>query len=167
MISQRVHLHVLGLRLAHHGRPVLTRPSDRLGRSGSCSRRLRVRLFCLQHCKLSLANSIPFSFFSTSYSYVGCYTDQGNPRTLPSWSTTSASMTQESCQQSCTAQGYIYSGTEYGQVKEDEVYFALASLVAQHRLCSPLGMLLRQHHCVHGSGRSGICVLHRLSRQQC
>ncbi|KAG8880657.1 hypothetical protein FRB97_000611 [Tulasnella sp. 331] len=50
--------------------------------------------------------------------YVGCYTDQGSPRTLSSYSTTSASMTNALCLSTCTGMGYTYAGTEYA----DECY---------------------------------------------
>ncbi|KAG8989253.1 hypothetical protein FRB94_008042 [Tulasnella sp. JGI-2019a] len=50
--------------------------------------------------------------------YVGCYTDSGSPRTLSSYSTTSASMTNALCESTCFGMGYTYAGTEYS----DECY---------------------------------------------
>ncbi|KAG8982997.1 hypothetical protein FRB94_008174 [Tulasnella sp. JGI-2019a] len=55
---------------------------------------------------------------TASGAYVGCYVDQGAPRSLASYSTTSASMTNTLCQSTCAGMGYAYAGTEYA----DECY---------------------------------------------
>lgn len=71
----------------------------------------------------------------TPYFSVGCYVDQasrisshltpnmlidlsriqGSPRSLPSYSTTSASLTNAACVSTCAGLGYAYAGTEYSE----------------------------------------------------
>lgn len=48
---------------------------------------------------------------ATPSGYVGCYVDQGSPRALASYSTTSASMTNTLCESTCAGLGYAYAGT--------------------------------------------------------
>lgn len=48
---------------------------------------------------------------SGAATYVGCYTDQGNPRTLASYSTTSTSNTNAQCESTCFGKGYTFAGT--------------------------------------------------------
>ncbi|ETN45874.1 uncharacterized protein HMPREF1541_00055 [Cyphellophora europaea CBS 101466] len=49
-----------------------------------------------------------------AYAYKGCYTDQGNPRTLGSYSTNSNSNSVDSCVSLCYSKGYSWAGVEYG-----------------------------------------------------
>lgn len=45
------------------------------------------------------------------YNYAGCYTDNGNQRTL-SFNAGIGGVTPETCQAACQGKGYVYSGTE-------------------------------------------------------
>ncbi|KAG8881117.1 hypothetical protein FRB97_000169 [Tulasnella sp. 331] len=46
-------------------------------------------------------------------SFVGCYTDQASPRTLPGYTFTDNTMTNALCAATCAAKGYMYAGSEY------------------------------------------------------
>jgi hypothetical protein len=57
------------------------------------------------------STSLPFP-----WSYQGCYTDNGNPRTLSGASYANITgMTAETCVNFCSSQYYIYAGNEYAQ----------------------------------------------------
>lgn len=43
--------------------------------------------------------------------YLGCYTDSASSRTLGSYTTTSSTMTNPMCIQTCSGLGYAYAGT--------------------------------------------------------
>lgn len=52
---------------------------------------------------------------SNGWTYLGCYVDALNPRTLP-WggATMPNGVTVEGCESNCTANSYVYAGVEYG-----------------------------------------------------
>lgn len=52
---------------------------------------------------------------SATYIYQGCYTDQGNPRTLSGYSVSQSSNSVDSCVQLCSSKGYSWAGVEYGR----------------------------------------------------
>lgn len=49
---------------------------------------------------------------SSTWTSVGCYADSSN-RVLAAYSTSSGSMTNDQCQNTCNSLGYSYAGTEY------------------------------------------------------
>ncbi|EXJ87032.1 hypothetical protein A1O3_03989 [Capronia epimyces CBS 606.96] len=50
------------------------------------------------------------------FAYQGCYTDpSAAQRALQGYSTSSSSMTQDLCVQTCSAKGYTLAGVEYGR----------------------------------------------------
>ncbi|KAF7440239.1 hypothetical protein PC9H_000583 [Pleurotus ostreatus] len=50
-----------------------------------------------------------------SFAYAGCYVDSSNARILNGGSTTSSTLSVNSCISSCSARGFVYAGTEYGK----------------------------------------------------
>lgn len=51
---------------------------------------------------------------SVLFKYQGCFTDQGNPRTLNAYSINQNSNSVDSCAQLCNSKGYSWAGVEYG-----------------------------------------------------
>jgi WSC domain/PAN domain len=74
---------------------------------------------CGGSLRLSLYNNTNFAypkipFTAANYTFVGCYTDNTSARTLRNYSTSSTtSMTVESCTAICAAKHYAYAGVEY------------------------------------------------------
>ncbi|KAF9495858.1 hypothetical protein BDN71DRAFT_1390602 [Pleurotus eryngii] len=50
-----------------------------------------------------------------SFAYAGCFVDSSNARILNGGSTTSSTLSVNSCISSCSARGFVYAGTEYGK----------------------------------------------------
>lgn len=64
----------------------------------------------------ALSNASP-SGLAKNWSYLACYTDTVNPRTLPKlapYTLNGSSVTATSCVNYCAANNYSYAGTEYG-----------------------------------------------------
>ncbi|KAK0649598.1 WSC domain-containing protein [Cercophora newfieldiana] len=59
-------------------------------------------------------NTPPLAVVPKAGSYLGCYPDSGNPRTLSVFLQIGESMTPEVCLQKCTAYGFKYAGLEDG-----------------------------------------------------
>lgn len=60
---------------------------------------------------------IPLAIQTSSgrnFTYQGCFSDQGNPRTLGAYSISQGSNTVEACAQLCSSKGYSWAGVEYG-----------------------------------------------------
>lgn len=49
-----------------------------------------------------------------NYTYQGCFSDQGSPRTLSAYSTSQRTNTVQGCAQLCHGKGYSWAGAEYG-----------------------------------------------------
>ena len=62
----------------------------------------------------SESNTPPPAAIAKLPSYLGCYADTGNPRTLAVTPQIGESMTPEVCLQKCTQMGYKYAGLEDG-----------------------------------------------------
>lgn len=75
----------------------------------------------LQHAHLhktfhnQLTKRGPPQYSIPGWEYRGCYTDDGNSRTLYDGFTANDNMTPESCVSFCSASGYPFAGVEYGR----------------------------------------------------
>ena len=62
---------------------------------------------------------------SVSATYVGCYKDNGDNRTLNGSKKISSSMTPSVCNSYCSGLGYTYAGTEYYDEVSIDINFRL------------------------------------------
>ena len=71
-----------------------------------------------------------------TYSSLGCFADSTSARTFQGYSTSSSSMTIESCASTCSSQGFAFSGTEYGSECRCSSYAPITTSTACNMACS-------------------------------
>lgn len=64
------------------------------------------------------AQNAQIASVASTYTALGCYSDDYPTRVLSGASTTSAAMTSESCINFCQSQGFTLAGTEYSDGKQ-------------------------------------------------
>lgn len=102
----------------------------------------------------------PAQYSIPGWDYKGCYTDNGNSRTLYDMSTANDSMTAESCVQFCSAAGYPFAGVEYGRECYCSRSIAVSASLADETTCSFACAGNSSEIC---GGSSRINVLHNTS----